>query len=268
MRFVSVSAKSSYLLILLLSGALSVRAAELAENQGRFGVVEGDVGFLPQGSSEWLEPHEGMPIESGDQIRTADDSQAELRMSPNVLWVLQPETQVAAERTDSRSGRLHLTAGALLGKVDSSRVPIQQRWDFSTPAAAIAVRGTEFALSFSSVDGTRLAVYEGLVEMQAAETAEGPQPVERIGANQEGWVRRGRPLTVQKTFSPEMQRLRERRAELRKRMAVHQQGWSVWNPQDRKELRKKMVPAFKKQTVKPKPKPTRKRRNRSLNEPL
>jgi len=240
---------------------LTVYASDprLVENQARFGTIEGDVGFLSQGATEWREPQPGLPIESGDQIRTAEDSRVELHMTPNVLWVLEPDTQVVSERTDQRSGRLHLTAGVLLGKVDSQRTPIQQEWAFTTPAATMRVRGTEFVIHFSPQEGTRLAVMEGVVEMQSAETIAGPQPVQRVLAGQEGVSRRGKPLEIRPEYSALVKPFTARRADLRKRMARHQQGWSYWTAKDREELRKKIVPAVQK-SKKRKPIPNHRRR--------
>lgn len=254
------AAARPYVWMALLTCPLNATSL-LAENQARFGVIEGDVGFLSQGATEWRVPQPGLPIEPGDQIRTAEDSRVELEMTENVIWVLQPDTQVVSERADHRSGRLYLTAGALLGKVDSQRVPIQQEWEFVTPAATIGVRGTEFSIQFSAKDGAHLAVYEGLVEMRAAETAEGTSPIQRIPAGQEGVARRGKPLDIHKGFSPSVKPLLHQRADLQMRMARHQQGWSYWNPKDREELRKKIVPAPKKS--KPRPRPVDRRRKPS-----
>src|SRR5438132_975029 len=114
-------------------------ADPLAENQSRFGAIQGDVGLLSQGASEWIEPHEGLPIEPGDRIRTGEDGQVELIMSENALWTLEPETEVVAEHTERNAGRLDLESGALLGRVDSARTAgVVQRWEFNTPVSVAA----------------------------------------------------------------------------------------------------------------------------------
>src|SRR5258708_28970241 len=87
---------------------LHVQADPLAENQARIGVITGDVGLLSQGAPEWIEPHEGLPIEPGDHIRTGEDGRVELQMSENALWILEPETEVETEHIEVNVGRLNL----------------------------------------------------------------------------------------------------------------------------------------------------------------
>src|SRR5258706_1855037 len=155
-RYRGIFFLSSYVLLL----TSHVRADPLAENQARIGVVAGDVGLLSQGAPEWIEPHEGLPIEAGDRIRTGEDGRVELIMGENVLWTLEPETEVETEHMEMNAGRLNLTSGALLGKVDSARTAgVAQRWEFNTPMSVVAVRGTEFALQFSKTEGPRLGVF-------------------------------------------------------------------------------------------------------------
>ena len=97
------------LLILLLAAPLY--ADTLAENQARFGVITGDVGLLSQGAPEWIEPHEGLPIEPGDHIRTGEDGQAELIMSDKAVWVLEPQTDLVAALKRQLARRPKSSAG-------------------------------------------------------------------------------------------------------------------------------------------------------------
>jgi hypothetical protein len=178
----------------------------------------------------------------------------ELRLSENVLCVLQAESQAAAERADANSGGISLIVGNVLIMADSSRMSGYQKWDIKTPAAAVAIRGTELAVHFSPPQGTRVAVWEGDIEMQAAETAQGENKPIRVAANQEGVAARGKPLQVLPKFSATMRPWFEKRADLRRRMQRMQQGWSYWNPQDRAGLRKQRVePPPKVKPRKPRP---------------
>jgi hypothetical protein len=180
-------------------------ADPLAENQARFGVITGDVGLLTQGALEWIEPHEGLPLEVGDHIRTGEDGRVELIMSDNAVWVLEPESDVIAEHMETNVGRLNLSSGTLMGRLDSARAAgIPQSWEFNTPAFVIAVRGTEFALQASQAAGSRLAVFEGEVELAPAETAEGLQPPFRVTAGQEALLKRGKAVHTSSQFSPAM----------------------------------------------------------------
>jgi hypothetical protein len=258
-----VSSLKVILLCLLLTAycSLTAQADPLAENQARFGVITGDVGLLAQGAPEWIEPHEGLPIEPGDQIQTGEDGRVELIMGENVLWTLEPETEVVTEHMEINTGRLNLTSGTLLGKVDSARAAgVAQRWEFNTPMAVAAVRGTEFALQFSKAEGSLLGVFEGTVEMEPAETAEGLQPPVRVNAGQEAVAARGKALKTLVKFSPPMQLLAAKKTNLERRQSKIQDTWSPFTTATRAEARKKFVAAPPKRArVRPHPAHTRRK---------
>jgi hypothetical protein len=250
-----------FLVPLLATLVPDANADPLAENQARFGVITGDVGFLSQGAPEWIEPHEGLPIEPGDRVRTGEDGHVEFLMSENALWILEPETEVETEHMEANAGRLNLLSGALLGKVDSARVAgVVQRWEFNTPVSVAAVRGTEFALQFSKAEGSRLGVFEGTVELQPAETAEGLQPPSRVAAGQEAYAARGKPIKMLAKFSPLMQTLAAKRALIGRRQTQIQNTWSPFTTTVRSEARKKFVAAPPKR-ARVRPHPARPRRS-------
>jgi hypothetical protein len=238
--------------LLLLLLALPAIAEPLSENQSRFGVITGDVGLLTQGADHWIEPHDGLPLEPGDHIRTGEDGVVELAMSENALWILQPGTEVVVEHTDLNAGRLDLAEGRLIGKVDSARTAgTVQHWEFNTPAAVVAIRGTEIGLWASKEEGTHLGVFEGKVDMQGAETAEGPQPVTEIQVGKEAVARRGRPVQAASKYSPTMSLLAGKRRDMQHRQQVIENTWSPFTPTLRTELRKKFVAAPAKHRPKP-----------------
>jgi hypothetical protein len=154
---------------------------------------------------------------------------------------------------------LDLSSGTLMGKVDSGRAAgTAQNWEFSTPAAVIGIRGTEFAIQADRQAGTRLAVFEGRVEMQPAETAEGLQPMMEIQGGHESVSRRGKPIQTLPQFSPGMKALDARRALFRRRMKQAQDTWSPFTTGVRAELRRKFV-APPPKTRPARPHPPRKR---------
>jgi len=227
------------LLPLLPSGTI---ADTLAENQARFGVITGDVGLLSQGATEWIEPHEGLPLDPGDRIRTGEDGRVEFAMSENVLWTLEPESEVVTEHMETNAGRMNLTSGSLLGVVDSARAAgTVQSWVFNTPAFVVAIRGTEFALEFSKGKPGRLGVFEGVVELQPAETAAGPLSPVRVSAGQEAVAARGKPLLMLAKFSPGMQALSALRSRLKARQRQIHDTWSPFTPAVRHDARSKFV---------------------------
>jgi hypothetical protein len=241
------AAQSSKLKICALSFALCalsfpLMAEPLDENQSRFGVITGDVGLLTQGAEHWIEPHEGLPLEPGDHIRTGEDGTVELVMSDNALWIVQPKTDVVVEHTEVNAGHLDLADGRLIGKVDSQRTAgTVQDWEFDTPAAVVAIRGTEFGLTAAKQEGTHLGVFEGKVDFQPAETAAGPQPVTEVPSGHETVASRGRPIQTFTKFTATMSSLASLRQGLRSRQKVIQNTWSPFTPTVRKELRRRFV---------------------------
>jgi hypothetical protein len=229
--------------VLLLVFFLSpfVQAEELTENQARIGAVKGDVGFLAQGALEWIEAKEGLPLEAGDKIRTGEDGRVELVVGEYALWKLEPHTELLTEHMEQYAGRFQLSSGTLLGSVDSDRATGHpQKWEINTPVAVVAIRGTSFVFRFTRTEGAQLSVYEGVVEMEPAETAQGKgQPI-HAQAGQEILALRGKPLHLI-PHGPFSRRFEKKRSSLRRRHAVILRTWTPFTPTVRNDLRKKVV---------------------------
>jgi hypothetical protein len=214
----------------------------LCINQARLGEITGDVGLLSQGAANWIDPHEGLPIESGDRLRTGEDGHVNLLLSENVFWVLEPESEIVLERIDANSGRANLSSGTLMGRIDSLRAAsMAQHWELDSPAAVLVIRGTEFVFVVTQGVGSRLGVFEGRVEVQPAETAEGPQTPLFIDSNHEMLAMRGKPLKTLEKFSPTMRSLLAKRRALRLSHQHAQAVWSPFTPTVRTQLRRNFV---------------------------
>ncbi len=222
------------------SGAASPYEQGLSENQARFGSVEGDVGVLLNGTASWITPSEGMPIEAGDQIRTSEEGRVELSLSQRMFVFLEPKTQVVAERAEPNGGRVNLLEGTLFGKLDSAGTVERQNWEFNTPSAVCGVRGTEFALTTTPSEGTRLGVFEGEIDVQEAERPQELAPLVRVGTMQEAWVMRGKPLRHLRQFSPSLQPMLARRSVLRARQGRMKRIWTPFTPETRLEARTRL----------------------------
>lgn len=225
----------------------------LADNQARFGVITGDVGLLTQGARDWIVPHDGLPIEPGDHIRTGEDGQVEIIVSQNALWLLRPETDIVMEHTETNEGQLDISKGVLLGKLDSGRVSAAQHWEFNTPMAVCAVRGTEFAIDVPQKQESHLGVFEGNVEMRPAEGASGESSPVRVPAGQEGVLQRGKTLKLLKKFSPGMQQHYQDRVLVEKALIRNQGTWSPYTEALRLNLRRKFVAPVEPRHSVPKP---------------
>ncbi len=256
------------LVLIFMMGSLMgpLDAEDLSDNQARLGALSGDVGLLTQGAAEWIVPHDGLPLEPGDQLRTGEDGRVELVAGETALWMLEPETELVIDHLEMSAGRFHLTSGTLLGIVDSARaVGRAQRWELNTPVAVVAVRGTAFALTFSRSEGSRLGVFEGTVEMQPAESAQGPGQAMRVNSGEEVLAARGKPLRRLKEPSGPMRVYAGKRGRLRERHQAIQRTWTAFTPTVRKDLRKKfVVPPSRHPAHKPRP-PRRRPRTQQQN---
>jgi hypothetical protein len=219
--------------------------------------------LLAQGAAAWIEPHEGLPIEPGDHLRTGEDGKVEIISSEHTLWILQPGTEAVVEHTETNAGRVDLSSGSLIGKVDSERTAgTVQRWEFNTPAAVVAVRGAEFAIVASHEEGTRLGVFEGSVDIEPAETAEGRQSPQEVQSGREADARRGRPIQILARFGPRMAVLSALRPTLRRRQKQIEGTWSPFTPTVRTELRRRFVAPPPKHAPVRRPPPRTRRRPR------
>ncbi len=236
-----------------------VRAEEqISEIQARFGEMSGDVQLLSQGAVDWIDAHTDLPLQSGDQIRVGDDGEAVLVMSDHALWTLRANSEAAIGYTTSTEGRLSLRTGTLLGKVLPQN-GLSQEWRFETPTAVCAVRGTEFVIAHDDEEGTHLGVFEGVVEMGAAESAAGEGTLVMIRANEEGLLRHGQALRKLNQHSFWIRQQQHRLPLLRQRLQRVRDTWSPFTPSYRNELRRKFIVTPK---VKPHRPPVRRARRK------
>ncbi len=219
--------------------ACHVSADTLAENQARFGQVDGTVQLLSQGSLQWVDAHIDLPLESGDEIRVDEDGHAEISIAKNVLLFLDSGSDVIVGHVTTQEGHLTLTQGVLLGKIETAGV--RGSWEFETPLGVCGVRGTEFAIVYSETEGMHLGVLKGQVDLSPAETAEGRQPAVVIAAHQEGVLQKKKPLKTLKTFSPVVQAHVPHVAMLQKRFHEVSHVWVPLTPDYRQVLRRKFV---------------------------
>jgi hypothetical protein len=219
-----------------------VYADSIAENQARFGKVTGTVQVLSQGVSHWVDAHVDLPIEVGDQIHVDEDSEAELSITKNALWILQPDTDVIIGHTTTQDGQLTLSQGMLLGKFEPASNGLTGTWEFNTPLGVCAVRGTEFAIEYIDKGGTHLAVFKGAVDLQPAETASQTFPFVTVNTHQEGVLRSGGAVKISNTFSPTILSAQGHLRQLQKRFNEIAHVWSPLTEEYRKALRAKFVP--------------------------
>ena len=169
-------------LLLFCAVSLGARAETAFESQ----LVEaaGRVEMAAAGATNWVPAVVNQTLRPGGRLRTGADSRATLRLSDrsvirvNELTIL----QIQAPAQPARHGFL-LQRGGLLFLNREKPADIE----FQTPLAAGAIRGTEFLLAAAPDGATRLALWEGAVQLTMA------GQVLDVSAGKEVLLERGKP---------------------------------------------------------------------------
>lgn len=129
----------------------------------------------------------GDALTPGDELVTGSNGRVVIALSDGSQVIVQPNTRLRfkdfhqagslRELLDVTLGRVRLKINKLNGRPNPYRV--------NSPAASIAVRGTEFDVRVAASGETRVAVYEGLVEVTS-----------RLDPNQRRLVEPGRSVIV------------------------------------------------------------------------
>lgn len=213
-------------------------APSLAQESGhwdaRLGAVKGEVSVhTPGGPEDGHAGEEGMPLEAGDRVVTAEGASAEVVLDGGSLITLRESSDFTVDSPSRSDASFTLAFGSLLAKIQKLAAGgLRVR----TPTAVAAVRGTEFGVEVEG-DDTHVGVFdEGKVDVSAADGG----PAETLIANQETRVAKGgRPL-----HAYQLQRLMRHRALMRghgRRIAAIRKRWRALPPEQRLELRKKTL---------------------------
>lgn len=112
----------------------------------------------------WQTVVEAVPVAEGDAIRTGETGLAEMVFFEGVAITILPESIVRVDRRavvadETAEVVLNLSLGDLLSRVNAAARPIH--YEVHTPSAVIAVRGTEFWVSLTLEQHTRVIAIEG-----------------------------------------------------------------------------------------------------------
>jgi len=218
-------------LALLLSAAVPLRAQE-DKWDARLGAVSGDVTVVAADGSPDASGEAGMPLEEGDRVVVAEGASAEVALDGGSLITVREGSDFKLEKTAKGDSSFFLSVGSLLAKIQKLGA---QRLRVRTPAAVAAVRGTEFGVEAG--DETYVGVFdEGKVEV----TGDAGGTPELLIANQETSVKKG----AAPVHAIQLQRFMAHRAQMRghgRRLAAIKAKWKALPPEQRREMRKKMM---------------------------
>jgi len=145
--------------------------------------VVGDVkAFVGQ---KWVALNKGSTLASGTKVMSGVKSEAQIK-SPNGIITIKPMTLVTYEEKTTTEGT-ETTVGLKNGIVEVKYTkPPKGKAEFrvQTPKGTASVRGTEERVSYSVVEGMRLTVISGHVEVVGRQLLAGQE----LGVNPQGNV--------------------------------------------------------------------------------
>lgn len=220
--------------VTLALAAAPVLAQEAADWDARLGAVKGDVVvYAAGGDADGVSGEEGMPLDAGDRVVTAEGASAEVVLDGGSLITVREGSDFKLDSVAKKDSAFTLALGSLLAKIQKLG---EQRLSVRTGTAVAAVRGTEFGVEVEGEE-THVGVFdEGKVDVSGAAGG----PAELLIANQETRVAKGgKPL-----HAYQLQRLMRHRASMRghgRRLAAIRKAWKALPPAQRQELRKKAI---------------------------
>lgn len=231
-----------FLAALLSVTALPCRAAKpvsvssaRAEWQATIAEMSGSVYFKPAGGkTDWAAPDINLPLETGDSVRTGADGMLRLSYDGEGVIELGPSSTLKIGKLDYADSSLSLDDGSLLGKLKNifSR---KRRFAVNTSAAVCAVRGTEFAVEYSSASDETVAGVFDEGEIAVGRPGDEETAFVPLKAGQEAQLRRGEEIKART-----MRKLAQRKAALAAMLARQEHlraNWKLINTAKRAQLR-------------------------------
>ena len=235
---------NQFFLVALATLFMTASPARAQEEQwdARIAAVSGDVVVRSIEGGAEASAEAGMPLEEGDQVVVSADSSAEVALDGGNLITVRENSEFKIEKTAKADASFFLQVGSLLAKIQKLG---ERRLRVRTPTAVAAVRGTEFGVEIDG-ENSHVGVFdEGKVAVSAGDAGE----EEILISNQETSVVKGQaPL-----HATQLQRFVRSRARMRghgRRIAAIRAKWKAIPPQERGELRKKIMERMRAQRVK------------------
>jgi len=209
-----------------------------AEPDARLTHVTGKVYLQPKNLAhdQWIAAEANSPLAEGDVIRTADGSQAEVTLDGNSVILLSEKTELKADSLQNRLTRFFLSIGSLTAKIRKLRETDNQ-FQFKTPVAVAAVRGTELAVTYDeTTENSDVGVFD---EGQVSVEKEGQEPV-LINEGQEVQVVKNAPIAAPQPIA----RLSIHRPDIvkaRERIEFLKPQWKPLPALQRQEMRERLL---------------------------
>jgi hypothetical protein len=131
--------------------------------------IQGTVQVLEDGAKDWEAALEGQVVETGDEIKVGDNSEATLMMQSETSVHLSADTDMKIEQIEAnqRGGffsQLQVLAGSLLADVKKHLGDSHSTFEIESNGVVCGVRGTAFQVNALG-DTAEVATNEGSVEV-------------------------------------------------------------------------------------------------------
>lgn len=161
--------------VILLGVNLFVFSQQIMENKkedaqkGLVTFTDGRVKKREGQNTDWMNAQKNMPVNSGDHMRTYQQSRAELELLELDVIRMAPETTIDIvklyEETKGKvkETKINLQEGDIWAKLSQKDATV--KFDISTPIAGAAITGTTLRMNVQEDSTTELKVYTGEVKI-------------------------------------------------------------------------------------------------------
>ena len=233
---------------LFLSFFIPVNLPAEAVFYGELNDLKGRVEMSNGASGEYKPASGGMPVQSGDRVKTFNDSSCNLELDDGSLIFVGENTEMSADllsiSADKHSSKFSLFLGRVIANIAKTK---NTKMEIHSPTAVAAVRGTEFAVE-ATAEKTDVGVFSGQIGVKNADEN---APVEvLVNPDEETAVARNMAPEKPGYLSEVMKKHRERNIALRERSKLLKERLRRINPEKRDLERRRALERFKKLKVK------------------
>ena len=147
------------------------RAASGGAGNAKAAVVDdflGDVTAVTDGKD--LPAFKGLALLRRDSLGTGSESWSSLELTEDryVLVEENSDVQISQLADDAKNAEISLSAGKIW-VIITDKLSDDETFEIKTPTCSLSVRGTVFSVSCDADGGSRVAVYEGIVQFTATD---------------------------------------------------------------------------------------------------
>ncbi|MBI4396776.1 MAG: FecR domain-containing protein [Elusimicrobia bacterium] len=202
--------------------------------------LDGRALFRPSGQADWLPVKEGNELKPGDRVKALDTSRVELTSDLGDVIVIDEKGELTLDRSTDEEGALSLFIGRFMFNVLHKP---NRKFKVKTPLAAVAIRGTEFAVVQTAEDAWEGGVIEGQVAVSALDETTGAETDEIAVATEQGFrTARGQKPARLVGLPPRVALLRPHFKQIRQRALDARRDLRRDLRRKRLDLRKKLRP--------------------------